>query len=140
MKWVQECIKVRKEVIAMNEENIDKYKFNKRTPEEQREIARLGGIKSGEVRREKKAMKEQIELLLSLPLKDEKAKKQLESLGIDTDNIDNQMAMVISMWQRAIKGDVQAFNTLRDTVGEKPTDKVEHSGSIPVVIDDDIKE
>lgn len=122
----------------MNESNlIPNYE---RTPKERQEIARKGGIASGIARREKKLLKEQIELLLSLPLKDEKVIKQLEKLGIDTDNIDNQMAMVISMWQRAIKGDVQAFNTLRDTVGEKPKDKVEHSGSIPVVIDDDIKE
>ncbi len=122
----------------MNEDNL--IPFSERTKEEQRRIATMGGKASGEARREKKLLKEQIKLLLSLPLKDEKAKKQLEKLGIDVDNIDNQMAMVIAMWQKAIRGDVQAFNTLRDTVGEKPKDLVEHSGSIPVVIDDDIKE
>ena len=128
----------RKELITMNESNL--IPNSERSPEEVRENGRKGGIASGKARREKKLFKEQIELLLSLPLKDEKAKKQLEKLGIDTENIDNQMAMVISMWQKAIKGDVQAFNTLRDTVGEKPKDKVEHSGAIPVVIDDDIRE
>ena len=122
----------------MNEDNL--ISLADRTKEEQREIARQGGIASGKARKEKKLFKEQIQLLLSLPLKDEKAKKQLEKLGIDTDNIDNQMAMVIAMWQKAIKGDVQAFNTLRDTAGEKPKDLVEHSGAIPVVIDDDIRE
>ena len=120
------------------EENL--IPMNKRTKEEQREIARMGGIASGEVRKEKKLIKDQFNLLLSLPLKDPKAKKQLQSLGIDVDNLDNQMAMVISMWQKAIKGDVNAFNSIRDTIGEKPTDKVEHSGAIPVVIDDDIRE
>lgn len=107
------------------EENL--IPFNERTEEEQREIARKGGIASGEVRREKKLIKDQLNLLLSLPLKDPKAKKQLKSLGIDVDNLDNQMAMVISMWQKAIKGDVQAFNSIRDTVGEKPVEKVEVS-------------
>jgi len=106
----------------MNENNL--IPISERTSEEVREMARKGGIKSGEVRREKKAIKEQIQLLLSLPLKDKKAIKQLQALGIDTDNIDNQMAMVISMWQKAVKGDVNAFNTLRDTVGEKPKDNV----------------
>ena len=120
------------------EENL--IPMSERTKEEAREIGRRGGIASGEARREKKLIKEQIQLLLSLPLKDAKTKKELKELGIDTDNIDNQMAMVISMWRKAIKGDVQAFNTLRDTIGEKPTDKIEHSGSIPIVIDDDIRE
>ena len=107
----------------MNESNL--IPMSERTEEEVRELAKKGGIASGEARREKKAMKDQIKLLLSLPLKDKKAIKQLESLGIDTENIDNQMAMVISMWQKAIKGDVQAFNTLRDTVGEKPKEELE---------------
>lgn len=118
----------------MNEENL--IPFNERTEEEQRKIASMGGKASGEARKQKKLFKEQINLLLSLPLKDPKAKKQLEALGIDTDNIDNQMAMVISMWQKAIKGDVQAFNTLRDTAGEKPKEEIEVSRST----DETIKE
>ena len=105
----------------MNENNLKPVQ----STEEAREKGRAGGIKSGEVRREKKLIKDQLKLLLSLPLKDEKAKKQLQALGIDTENIDNQMAMVISMWNKAIKGDVQAFNSIRDTVGEKPVEKVE---------------
>lgn len=109
----------------MNKSNL--IPNSERTPEELREMTRKGGIRSGEVRREKKMIKDQLKLLLSLPLKDPKAKKQLQELGIDLDNIDNQMAMVISMWQKAIKGDVQAFNSIRDTVGEKPIEKVEQN-------------
>lgn len=109
---------------------------NKRTKEERREIAIKGGKASGKARREKKMLKDQINLLLSLPLKDDKAKKKLKALGIDTNNIDNQMAMVIAMWQKALKGDVSAFNTLRDTSEGKLTEKVEVTQSI----DDTIKE
>lgn len=112
----------------MNEDNL--IPFNELTKEEQREIARKGGIASGEARREKKAMKEQIQLLLSLPLKDKKAVKQLQALGIDTDNIDNQMALVISMWQQALKGgkgSVAAATFLRDTVGERPIEEVKQT-------------
>ena len=88
--------------------------LNQRTKEEQREIARQGGIASGKARREKKALKEQIELLLSLPLKDQKTRAKLEALGIDADNLDNQMAMIIAMWQKALRGDVKAFKALTD--------------------------
>lgn len=103
---------------------------NERTKEEQREIARKGGIKSGEARKKKKLMKDQISLLLSLPFPDvkdktgKKIRNMFKQLGIDDENIDNQMAMIIAMWQRALKGDYQAFNSLRDTVGEKPKDEV----------------
>jgi hypothetical protein len=111
-----------------NEDNL--IPFSERSKEEARELGRKGGIASGEARKKKKLFKEHIELLLSLPLKDKKAIKQLESLGIDIDNIDNQMAMVISMWQKALKGDVNAFNTLRDTVGEKPKETLSLEGEV----------
>ena len=98
--------------------------------EEAREKGRLGGIASGEARRKKKLIKEQLELLLSLPLKDENAKRKLEQIGIDTDNLDNQMAMIISIWNKALKGDIQAFNSIRDSVGEKPTDRQEVDNTV----------
>lgn len=99
---------------------------SKRTKEEQRKIAIKGGIASGKARRKKKLIKEQLKLLLSLPLKDENAKRKLEQLGIDADNLDNQMAMIIAIWNKALKGDVQAFNSIRDSIGEKPKDVVEN--------------
>lgn len=109
-----------------NDENL--IPFQDRTPSEHREIAVAGGKASGESRRARKAMREQAELLLSLPLKDAKLSKQLEALGIDPDNIDNQMAMIIAMWQQVLKGkkgSVNAFNSLRDLVGEKPKEVIE---------------
>jgi len=109
-----------------NDENL--IPFGERTESEHRAIATAGGIASGEARRKRKAMREQAELLLSLPLKEGKLKEQLKALGIDEDNIDNQMAMVISMWQTATVGgqnSVQAFNSLRDLVGEKPKEVIE---------------
>lgn len=112
----------------MNEDNLKP--FNKLTEEEQRKISSKGGKASGEARRKKKLMKDQIELLLSLPFPDvqdrngKKLKTTFKQLGLNDENIDNQMAMVIAMWQKALKGDVNAFNTLRDTVGEKPKENI----------------
>ena len=101
-----------------------------RTPEELREMTRKAGIASGKARRKKKLFKEQIELLLSLPLKDKNVKAKLKKIGIDANNLDNQMAIIISLYQRALKGDVKAFNALRDTVGEKPKEVIEVSKGI----------
>lgn len=97
-----------------------------RPPEERSKIARAGGIASAEAQRKKKAMREQLELLLALPVKD-KAAKTMKAMGIDSDNADNQMQMLVAMFKKACsgqQGDVQAAQFIRDTVGEKPTDKV----------------
>lgn len=104
--------------------------FKDLTAEEQRKIARQGGIASGKARKEKKMIKEQLNLLLSLPLKDKKTKSKIEKMGIDGEDIDNQMALVIAMWQKAMTGDVSAFNTIRDTVGEKPQENINLSGNV----------
>lgn len=108
-----------------NEQNL--IPWNKRTEKEQREYARKGGKKSGEVRRKRKAMKEQAELLLSLPFNivdknGNELKKVLETLGIDEDNVDNQMAMIVALWRTALgngRNQVTAVQELRDIIGEK---------------------
>ena len=85
----------------MNEENL--IPFEERTEEELREMRRKGGINSGKARREKKLFKEAIE----------------KQLGQSIDS------MITSMIAQAQNGNVQAITFLRDTIGEKPTDKVE---------------
>lgn len=106
-----------------NEQNL--IPMNKRTKSEQREYTKKGGQKSGEVRRQRKAMKEQMEMLLSLPfnLKDKNGNdviNALSSLGIEKDNIDNQMALIISLWKTAINSNssqqIQAVKEIREIV------------------------
>ena len=95
-----------------NEQNL--IPWNRRTESEQREYAKKGGQKSGEVRRQRKAMKEQMELLLSLPFKQKKQLDFIKDLGIEEEEIDNQMALMVAMYAKALKGDVQAFNSIRE--------------------------
>lgn len=106
-----------------NEQNL--IPFNKRTESEQREYSKKGGQKSGEVRRQRKAMKEQMEMLLALPFKQEKQLKFIKDLGIEENQIDNQMALIVAMYGKALKGDVQAFNTIREVVKDEQTVKDE---------------
>ena len=116
-----------------NEQNL--IPWNKRTENEQREYARKGGQKSGEVRRQRKAMKEQMEMLLSLPLKQEKQLKFMKSLGIEEEEIDNQMALMVAMYAKALKGDVQAFNSIREVTQDdkhiNKEDRVEIINDLP---------
>lgn len=102
-----------------NEQNL--IPWNKRTENEQREYARKGGQKSGEVRRQRKAMKDQMEMLLTLPFKQTKQLKFIKELGINEDEIDNQMALMVAMYCKALKGDTQAFNIIREVTQDDKT-------------------
>lgn len=114
-----------------------------KTEEEAREKGRKGGIASGKARREKKAMRETLELLLSMPMKDGKF-ADVESIknfaSMKGKNIDVQTAISIAMIQRALKGDKGAAEFVRDTSGQKPTDNMNITGAVPVVIKDDVCE
>ena len=116
-----------------NEKNL--IPFNKRTESEQREYAKKGGQKSGEVRRKRKAMKEQMEMLLSLPFKSTKQLNFMKDLGIEEDNLDNQMALIVALYGKALKGDVQAFNTIREVTQDNKTvsqeDRVQIINDLP---------
>lgn len=98
---------------------------SRRTREEHSKDSKKGGQKSGEVRRKRKAMKEQMEMLLSLPFKSTKQLNFMKDLGIEEDNLDNQMALIVAMYGKALKGDVQAFNTIREVVQDEKTVKDE---------------
>lgn len=84
-----------------------------------------GGIASGEARRRKKTLKEQMEMLLALPVQDEQTKAFIESLGIESEEVNNALAITLSMYQEALKGNTKAFELIRDTIGEKPTDRLQ---------------
>lgn len=87
----------------MNESNL--IPNSERTPKERQEIARKGGIASGEARRRKKTLKEELITLL--------------------EQGDTQERVSLALLQQALEGNIQAFNTIRDTIGEKPVDKIE---------------
>ena len=112
-----------------NEQNL--IPWNKRTESEQREYARKGGRKSGEVRRQRKAMKEQMEMLLALPcnIQDRNGNDIAEILsqmfGIDKDKIDNQMLMMLNLWKTATNSNssqqIQAVREIREIVKDEQT-------------------
>jgi hypothetical protein len=96
----------------------DLIPLNKRTKEEQKEITRKGGIKSGEVRREKAQLKSAIKVVLSLPVKSPKVKKMLEDMGIPEADIDNAVLPAIGLFKKACKGDPAAVRLLAELNGE----------------------
>ena len=76
-----------------------------RTKEEAREKGRAGGIASGKARAERKALKEELLLLLAKG--------------------NTQERISLSLIQQALDGNTKAFEVIRDTIGEKPVEKIE---------------
>lgn len=99
------------------------------------EMARLGVAKRKENNAKRKTMKEDLNILLKLSLKKGELVGADEILSLaeaEGKNISVQTAMDIAMVQRAMLGDVQAYLAIRDTVGEKPTDKVQLDQSLTI--------
>lgn len=118
-----------------NEQNL--IPFTELTEKEQRELARKGGKASGKARREKKSMRESLEVILGMALKPGKSQdvEQIKNFAeVKGKNITVEQAMLIAQVQKALKGDTQALAFLRDTSGQKPDDNVNLTGAVPVVI------
>ena len=87
-----------------NNENLRKL-----TTKQAREIGRLGGIASSKAKKEKKLLKDLLEEAL---LK-----------GTETDN--EYINITLALIKEANKGNVKAYEVIRDTLGQKPAEKVE---------------
>ena len=83
-----------------------------RTTEEQREIARKGGIASAKARRERKTLKEELLLMLENEEVQKNISTALLNRAMAYDNMGNK-----------------AFEVIRDTIGEKPKEEIEISKS-----------
>lgn len=103
------------------------------TTSEARERGSKGGIASGKARREKKAMKDTLVELLSMPIKDGKAAdiEKVQSLAkLKGKNITVQEAIMLAQIQKAMKGDTRAAEFVRDASGNKLTEKITVDGQV----------
>ena len=90
-----------------------------------------GGIKSGEVRKEKKIITETLEMLLNTEIQDDEVKEQLEARGV-TEHTELK-AMCLGMVKEARKNPT-AFKEILDRLEGKVVEKkeVEHSGNLTI--------
>lgn len=95
----------------------------KRSKDEARTISASGGRASGKARRERKQLREELMTLLETG--------------------DTKKRISAALVERALNGDVKAFITIRDTIGERPSDRLDISQDnelnviLTVVGDDD---
>ena len=99
-----------------NEKNL--IPMDQRSKSEARELGRNGGIASGVSRRRKRSLKEAADLYLSLPVSDRKMWNKISRRGVDPEDIDNQMAMIIGLTMAATAGDAKAAKVIVDLLGE----------------------
>lgn len=85
-----------------NEQNLVPF-TSEQNREEAKKNGQIGGIRSGEARRARKTLREELLMLLS--------------------EGDTQSKISLAQIQKALKGDTKAFETIRDTIGEKPIEK-----------------
>ena len=84
-----------------------------RTKEEQREIARMGGIASGKVRQEKATMKKTLEMLLNEKNNKGKTYRELTTLGLIKGAVDGKA--------ENYKTIVQLLGELQEQTNETPS-------------------
>ncbi len=94
--------------MAEKSKNLKPIQKGELSKEEAKKRGQKGGIKSGEVRRERKALKEELLYLL--------------------EQGDTQEKISVALIKQALKGNVKAFAMIRDTIGEKPVEKQEITG------------
>lgn len=88
--------------------------------EVRQERGRKGGIKSGEVRKARKSLREELLILLE-------TNKWQEKISL---------AMILE----AAAGNTKAYEIIRDTIGEKPKEEIEQKQEIKVVMDSKLQE
>lgn len=90
-----------------------------------REEAKKGGKASVEARRKKRDLRAALELLLERETKDGKG-----------NTVTGAQALTARLYAEALKGNVKAFEVLRDTVGQKPVEKVIVADVEPGIIEE----
>ena len=78
--------------------------------EKQVEIARKGAMASAEAKRRRKTLKEELLILL--------------------ENGNTQEQISLAVIKKALEGDIKAYETIRDTIGEKPVEKTQNDVSV----------
>lgn len=106
----------------MNDKNL--IPNNRRSPNELRQQCSNGGIRSGEVRRAKKAMRETLIELLRLPIENRDIDEITSIAQAEGKNLTAEQAMCVAMIKEALKGNVKAATFVRDTSGNKLSEDV----------------
>lgn len=102
-----------------NEQNLRPIKKGGLSKEEAKRRGRKGGKASGAKRKQLKTLADELRGLL-----------QRDIVTVKGQQMNTQEAISTALINAALHGDVKAFNAIRDTLGQKPTEKVETNVSL----------
>ena len=97
-----------------NEQNLIPFTSNQ-SREEAEKNGRKGGQKSGEVRRQKKAIKDTMKMLLALEMPESEGKESLREMGIADEDLTIQTQIAVQQIDKAMKGNLESAKFVRDT-------------------------
>jgi hypothetical protein len=115
----------------MNDENL--IPTTMLTESERRELAIKAGKASGEARRRKKNMRENLLALLEMPLKKGEIQGFTSLEEASGKNVSVEDAILLTAVKKALKGDMRAIEFLRDTSGNRilgTVDTTEHADAL----------
>ena len=96
----------------MNDENL--IPLSKRSQRERKEIARMGAIASNKVQKQRKMMREVVQMLMSDDISDNLVDKLNAKLPFLEKGMDFQTAIVIGQMMSAMDGNSKAFELLTE--------------------------
>ena len=115
----------------MNDENL--IPTTMLTESERRALAIKAGKASGEARRRKKSMRENLLALLDMPLKKGEIQGFTSLEEASGKNVSVEDAILLTAVKKALKGDMRAIEFLRDTSGNRilgTVDTTEHADAL----------
>lgn len=96
-----------------------------RTTSEARKRGANGGRKSGKARREKRLLRECLEILLDNIMEGENGEKMTGAEAVSA-----------AIFARALTGDIRAAEFIRDTCGQKCAEQIEFNTVDPKIVDE----
>lgn len=101
-----------------NNENLKPF-----TKENAKQYGKKGGIKSGKVRAERKSIKEQLSILLELPITNKEKIQELSEIGFSESEMNNQLYLTYSLFEKALLGDIKATTLIFKTIQKEDEEK-----------------
>lgn len=106
-----------------NEQNL--IKNSDRSPSQRRENARKAGIASGAARRRRKNLSELAKIIAENPVP-EAAKAKLAKMGIEDEDANNNALVAVSVYKKAIQGNMQAVDKWEQLTAESKADTAKY--------------
>ena len=111
-----------------NEENL--IPMSERSKEEARELGRIGGIRSGEVRKQNADMRKRLKEIANMALRDGKIDEITTLADAKNANLSISDALLVKLVAMALGGNIKAMNTLMGMLANDPTEAQEAPQSV----------